>query len=93
MYTIVWTPDPSELAMKGLVKNLAYVSSAGISVGVDDGKNATSAEQHSSSTDDRNTVEHALANHMVLWLSGELVVQIPHYQGYLQKELWQVPDV
>ena len=53
--------------MKGLVKNLAHVLSAGIytTVGVHDGKNATSAEQHSSSTD-RNTVEHALANHMVL---------------------------
>ena len=54
--------------MKGLVKNLAHVLTAGIytTVGVHDGKTATSAEQHSSSTDDRNTVEHALANHMVL---------------------------
>ena len=54
--------------MKGLVKNLAHVLNAGIytTVGVHDGKNVTSAEQHSSSTDDRNTVEHALANHMVL---------------------------
>ena len=54
--------------MKGLVKNLAHVLTAGMytTVGFHDGKNATSAKQHSSSTDDKNTVEHALANHMVL---------------------------
>ena len=52
---LVWTPDPSGHVRKGLGNNLAqkFLECWNAGVSVDEGKNATSASQHSSSTDSR----------------------------------------
>jgi len=52
---IVWTPDPSSSARKGLGKNLAWkcLECWNAAVGVDEGKITSSANQCSSSTNER----------------------------------------
>ena len=52
---LVWTPDPSGHVRKNLGNNFAQkcLERWNAAIGVDEGKNATSANRHLSSTDNR----------------------------------------